>query len=106
MTSYSPDTLAIRILDKDYYIYCPEDERRNVETAARYVDSKMREIRFSGRVVGAERIAVMAALNIAHELLNKRYEDRENADNKVQVRALLDKVDQALAGQQDDAPKE
>lgn len=98
----SQDTISVRILDKDYHISCPPDERSNLESAARYLDSKMREIRFSGRVIGADRIAVMAALNIAHELLHKKHEDSENANSRAQVSALLNKVELALAGHQED----
>lgn len=65
------DTLNVRILDKEYCINCPAEERTNLQNAARYLDDKMREIRSSGKVVGVDRIAVMAALNISHELDRK-----------------------------------
>lgn len=58
------NTLTVQILDKEYCINCPDDERANLESAARYLDGKMREIRSSGKVIGADRVAVMAALNI------------------------------------------
>ena len=59
-------TVTVRILDKDYHIACPVAESTNLERAAEYLDKKMREIRRAGKVIGAERIAVMAALNITH----------------------------------------
>ncbi|MFE8070665.1 cell division protein ZapA [Marinobacteraceae bacterium S3BR75-40.1] len=64
-------TVEVNILDKDYLVACPEESQRELEQAARHLDSKMREIRASGKVFGTERIAVMAALNITHELLQQ-----------------------------------
>lgn len=66
------NTAEVNILDKDYLVACPDDESRGeLYESARYLDSKMREIRSSGKVFGTERIAVMAALNITHELLHQ-----------------------------------
>ncbi|MES2817456.1 MAG: cell division protein ZapA [Pseudomonadota bacterium] len=91
-------TVTVHILDKDYCIACPSDERANLESAARYLDGKMREIRTSGKVIGADRVAVMAALNITHDLLHKQQHlDREASTTRDQVRDLLDRVDNALA---------
>ncbi len=71
--------IKVQILGKEYPISCPEQEQHDLLIAARYLDDKMRQIRNTGRVIGTERIAVMAALNIAHELLqaNKRNPARE-----------------------------
>lgn len=65
-------TLDIKILDRDLRVACPEDERAELLDAVAYLDKKMREIRDSGKVASVERIAIMAALNIAHELLTTR----------------------------------
>lgn len=90
-----PQTVTVKILDKDYPIHCPPQQRSNLESAARYLDGKMREIRNSGKVIGADRIAVLAALNIAHELL--QHQGSDSAGNtREQVRELLEKVDRAL----------
>ena len=67
-------TVTVHILDKEYCIACPEDERNNLESAARYLDGKMREIRHTGKVIGNDRVAVMAAINLTHELLQLRDE--------------------------------
>ena len=67
-----PNAVTVQILDKEYLIGCPPEEQHNLESAARYLDGKMREIRRSGKVIGADRIAVMAALNITHELLHRQ----------------------------------
>ena len=102
----SSNSVTVHILDKEYSIICPPEERGNLISAARYLDGKMREIRSGGKVIGADRIAVMAALNITHDLLN-RPESPElsgNGATREQVRNLLDKVDLALATDQE-APK-
>ncbi|TBU99331.1 cell division protein ZapA [Stutzerimonas kirkiae] len=90
-----PNTVDVQIMDKPYCIACPPEERDNLENAARYLDRKMREIRSSGKVIGADRVAVMAALNITHELLHKH--QRETSNAREQVQDLLERVDSALA---------
>lgn len=92
------NTLNVQILDKEYCIACPPEERINLESAARYLDSKMREIRSSGKVIGADRVAVMAALNITHDLLHKQERlDHDTSSTRERVRELLERVDRALA---------
>lgn len=63
-------SVAVQILDKEYRFSCPEEESEALVAAARCVNRKMAEIRDSGKVIGLERIAIMAAINIAHELLD------------------------------------
>lgn len=66
----SPNTqVTVRILERDYQIACPPEEREALLNAADYLSQEMAEIRDSGRVVGMERIAVMVALNLAHQYL-------------------------------------
>ncbi|AMR65436.1 MULTISPECIES: cell division protein ZapA [Pseudomonadaceae] len=97
-----PNTVTVHILDKEYCIACPADERANLESAARYLDGKMREIRSGGKVIGADRIAVMAALNITHDLLHKQQRlDQEADSTRAKVRDLLERVDGALAADPD-----
>lgn len=62
-------TLDVSIMGREYRVACPPDQEKELLEAVVYLDRKMREIREQGKVVGIERIAVMAALNIAHELL-------------------------------------
>ena len=64
--------ISVRILEKEYFVACPYDERSDLLDSAEYLNGKMREIRDSGKVVGLDRIAVMAALNLANELLRVR----------------------------------
>ena len=97
-----PNTVTVHILDKEYCIACPAAERANLESAARYLDGKMREIRSGGKVIGADRIAVMAALNITHDLLHKQQRlDQEADSTRAKVRDLLERVDGALAADPD-----
>ena len=107
------NSITVQILDKEYSIICPQEERTNLVSAARYLDGKMREIRSSGKVIGADRIAVMAALNITHDLLHKQElptakaqangANSANSANSEQVRDLLDRVDLVLATDSDKA---
>ena len=62
--------IDINILGREFRVACPEDEQETLLSAATYLDKKMREIRDQGKVIGVERIAVMAALNLAYELLS------------------------------------
>ena len=98
----SSNSVTVQILDKEYSIICPQEERSNLVSAARYLDGKMREIRSSGKVIGADRIAVMAALNITHDLLHKQQRlDQEVTTTREKVRDLLGRVDSALAADTD-----
>jgi cell division protein ZapA len=67
------EPIGVRILDRDYLVACPPDEREGLTSAASLLDSRMREIRSSNRMAGIDRIAVLAALNLAHELLQQRH---------------------------------
>lgn len=89
--------VTIRILDKDYQVACPEDERDALVQAAKLLHDRMKEIRDSGKVVGVDRIAVMAALNMAHDLLETRAGRGSGADQlSHKIHLLQEKVEQAL----------
>jgi cell division protein ZapA len=64
--------VTVHILDREYQIGCLPEEREPLLDSARYLNSKMREIRDGGKVIGLDRIAVMAALNITHEMLEAK----------------------------------
>lgn len=66
------DPTAVRILDREYLVACPPEEREGLQSAAHLLDSRMREIRNGNRMAGIDRIAVLAALNLAHELIQQR----------------------------------
>ena len=70
--SNSVKTLDVAILDREFRVACPEEERAELLDTVAYLDKKMREIRDIGKVATVERIAIMSALNIAHELLTTR----------------------------------
>ena len=94
--------VSVRIMEKEYVVACPYDERSALLDAAEFLNARMREIRDTGKVVGLDRIAVMAALNLAHEFL-KGKERESKLDNSVghRVRALRERVEGALEkGQQ------
>jgi cell division protein ZapA len=95
----SPETkpMRVHILDKEYLVACPDNEREALFASAEFLTEKMKEIRDSGKIVGADRIAVMAALNMAHELLehNTSKDEYQHAISK-RIRALQDKIDVAL----------
>ncbi|MFQ5644459.1 MAG: cell division protein ZapA [Thiogranum sp.] len=89
--------LRVHIMDKEYLIACPDDEREALFASAEFLTDKMREIRDTGKIVGADRIAVMAALNMAHELLGqKTVKDDYQLNISQRIRALQDKIDVAL----------
>ena len=75
MTDAQP--INISILDKDYKVACPAGEQSALLESAKFLDGKMREVRDSGTIMGAERIAVITALNLANELLNSSNVDKE-----------------------------
>ena len=101
MTHQDQARVSVRIMEKEYVVACPYEERSALLDAAEFLNARMREIRDSGKVVGLDRIAVMAALNLAHEFLKGK--DRESRlDNGVgqRVRALRERVEGALGTSQ------
>jgi cell division protein ZapA len=97
MTHPDQARVSVRIMEKEYVVACPYDERSALLDAAEFLNARMRDIRETGKVVGLDRIAVMAALNLAHEFLKGK--DRESKlDTGVghRVRALRERVEGAL----------
>jgi len=94
--------VSIRILEKEYQVACLANEKAALMESAEMLNQKMREIRDSGKVVGLDRVAVMAALNMANELRQKTGEDKELKDIVGgRVKAMRERLDSALgAGQQ------
>jgi cell division protein ZapA len=93
-------TLDVKILDRELRVACPEDERGELLDAVAYLDKKMREIRDTGKVASVERIALMAALNIAHELLTTKVgRGFDLAEFKRRMDRMETAIDQALADQ-------
>jgi cell division protein ZapA len=93
-------TLEIKLLDRELRVACPEDEREELLDAVSYLDKKMHEIRDAGKVASVERIAMMAALNIAHELLGMKVgRGVDLADFTRRMSAMQAAIDTALAEQ-------
>ncbi len=65
-------TVVLKILGKEYKIICTKDEQADLISSAQQLDQQMREIRLSGKVSGGERVAVLAALNLTHELIQSK----------------------------------
>ncbi len=96
--SEQPARVSVRILEKEYFVSCGHEERADLLDSAELLNGKMREIRDSGKVVGLDRIAVMAALNLANELLKSRGRGETIAgDLGVRLRRLNDRLEAALA---------
>jgi cell division protein ZapA len=92
-----PKPVSVRILDKEFLVTCPEDERDDLMASAELLNSKMREIRDSGKVVGLDRIAVIAALNMANELLELRSRKQDIQQSVgARIRSLQEKIELAL----------
>jgi len=94
--------VSVRILEKEYQVACPANEKADLVAASELLNSKMREIRDSGKVVGLDRVAVMAALNLANDLLKI-----QNRDERLQdlvglgIRSMQERLDDVLgAGKQ------
>ena len=96
MTAKSVD---VQILGREFTVSCTEEERQGLLDAVNYLDKKMRDIRDSGKVVGAERIAIMAALNLSHEVLNTKAGNVDIGDYKRRINAMQSQIDEAIAEQ-------
>jgi len=98
--SHDPVPVTVRILDKEYRVACEPNEQEGLIESARMLDHNMREIRQTGRVIGTDRIAVMAALNIAHELIQARHrQSKSGHDTERRLGDLQNRIADALADQ-------
>jgi len=89
--------VTVRILEKEYHVACPAEEKTDLLASAELLNRKMRDIRDSGKVVGLDRVAVMAALNLANELLKTHGEDQELKEVvELRIKAMRERVDSAL----------
>ena len=117
MTAKSADaggrtvTLDVHLLGRDYKVACKEHERAELQEAVAFLDKRMREIREAGKTAGVDRIAVMAALNIANDLLRERRTptaatatpqgtEIDGAATRRRIQSMHAAIDQALAGQE------
>ena len=90
------DSIQVSILGREFSVVCPEDEQAALSLAASHLDQRMRQIQRSGKVIGIEKCAIMAALNITHEMLQLKQRDAEAARAGARLKALQDKIDAAM----------
>ena len=94
--------LQINIMGRDFRVACPDNEQKGLLEAVDYLNKKMNEIRDAGKIVGLERIAIMAALNIAHELLSTKVGGGfDIAEIKRRMAHMETVLDQAMADQKE-----
>ena len=92
--------LQINIMGREFRVACPEDEQKGLLDAVEYLNKKMQEVRDNGKVIGLARIAIMTALNIAHEFLSTRVGGGfDIAEIKRRMSHMETVIDQALSEQ-------
>ena len=92
------NAVKIMILDKEYMVSCPDDEKEALDASVRHLTEKMSEIRSTGKVVGIDRIAVMAGLNLAHEAIQSGSAIDSGANSTgTHLRELNTRIEEALA---------
>jgi len=93
-------TVTVNILDREYQVNCKTEEIAELTSTAKYLDGEMKKIRDTGKVLGMDRIAVMAALNISHEYLslNQDHSDTKQ-DSSERISTLTSKIEQSLERQ-------
>ena len=98
--SVDPKALQINVMGREFRIACPENEQKELLEAVDYLNRKMDEIRDNGKVIGVERIAIMAALNIAHEFLGTRVAGSfDIGEYKRRMNSMQAQIEQAMADQ-------
>ena len=97
--SADPKGLQINIMGREFRVACAEDEQKGLLEAVDYLNGKMQEIRDRGKVIGLERVAIMAALNITHEFLSMKVGGFDIAETKRRIQRMETAIDQAMAEQ-------
>lgn len=96
--SPSGNSVNVRILDRDYLVGCPPGEEEALHAAARLLDGRLREARQQARTATMERLAVLVALNFAHEALQARQARASAGDLDQRLARLVERLDGVLAG--------
>ena len=91
-----PESLTINILDKEYRVACPEAEKDSLLASAEVLNQRLKEIKSKGAVLGTERIAIMAALNLSHEMLNGRAIETQHSELSERIDNLSEKIDSSM----------
>lgn len=97
--SAEPKGLQINVMGREFRVACPENEQQSLLESVEYLNKKMLEIRENGKVIGLERIAIMAALNIAHELLSTKVGGFDMGELKRRMEKMETMLDQAMHDQ-------
>jgi len=93
----SSSPITVQILDKEYRIACPEGQEEALRESAVFLNNRILEVRESGKVIGPDRITVMAALNLAHEFLSERTEhETYETDVSKRVKSLHERIESAI----------
>ena len=90
------ESLSIKILEKEYRVACPAEEKESLLASANMLNEKLNAIKQKGSVIGTERIAVMAALNMSHELLNGNAIVEEHAELNDRIDSWSEKIDNTM----------
>jgi len=90
------EPLTIKIMDKEYRIACPEEEKDNLKASADLLNEKLGEIKQQGSVIGTERIAIMAALNMSHEILHSQSLVVEHGDLNQRIEELSERISSSM----------
>ncbi len=99
--SQSEPPVSLNILDKEYRVACPAGEEASLQASAHLLNTRIQEVRDRGKAIGADRIAVMAALNLANDLLQQKNEyERTSKTFSTRLRSLQDRIDTALKNSQ------
>ena len=93
------DGVKVSIMDREFFVACGEDEREALAIAAAYLDKRMREVQRGGKVIGVERSAIMAALNITHEFLTLDREVKAFKKEEKRVRSIQRKIEDVMQEQ-------
>ncbi len=89
-------TVSIDILDKNYQVACEPEQEAELKQAASDLDDQMRAIRSTGKVIGLERVAIMAALNLSHQVLVMKSGGEPEDPMEDQLKAISSRIDEAL----------
>jgi cell division protein ZapA len=93
--------ITVQILDKEYRIACPEGEEETLRASAQFLNDRINQVRSGGKAIGTDRVAIMAALNLAHEFLSHQNEQEQYAKHvNKKVRNLHDRIDRAIQSTQ------
>ena len=92
----SQESVSITILDKEYRVACPAGEQDSLRASANELNKKLTEIKDKGAVIGTERIAIMAALNLCHEMLTGKALLEEHAELNTRIDSLSEKIDSSM----------